>query len=98
MDIIIDPHPPIELIDNLWESQPLSSVGMLRLDLLDPEIGGNKMFKLQTNFDHALANGFDQVLSFGGPHSNHLLALALMASRQGIPSLGFVRGEDWELR
>ena len=37
-----------------------------------------------------------QVLTFGGAFSNHLAALAAAGADYGIPTLGLVRGEEWQ--
>lgn len=96
MDIIIDPPPRIDsLIPEVGERN-FPIMDMLRLDLLDPEVGGNKLFKLQANIEYALGRGYEQLVSFGGPHSNHLLALAVAASQRKMPSIGLIRGKDWE--
>ncbi len=66
---------------------------MLRLDLLHPQISGNKWFKLRLNLQAARARGYDTVLSFGGAYSNHLHALAAAGKMQGFKTIGVVRGE-----
>jgi 1-aminocyclopropane-1-carboxylate deaminase len=64
---------------------------MKRDDLLHPEIQGNKWRKLR-----ALVQKLEQektgVLSFGGPFSNHLHALASAGKLYGFPTIGIVRG------
>jgi len=67
---------------------------MLRLDRLHPQWGGNKLFKLYFNLQHARAGGYTQVLSFGGAWSNHLHALAAAAKASGLRSIGVVRGDE----
>jgi 1-aminocyclopropane-1-carboxylate deaminase len=54
------------------------SLSVLRLDQVHPEISGNKWFKLKYNLIQAGNAGQDTLLSFGGPWSNHLHALAAM--------------------
>ncbi len=66
---------------------------MLRLDLLHPQISGNKWFKLRLNLQAARERGYDTVLSFGGAYSNHLHALAAAGKMQGFKTIGVVRGE-----
>ena len=65
---------------------------MLRLDLIDPELSGNKWFKLVHHLGAAQAGGASGLLSVGGPHSNHLHALAAAAKRYGLGSVGLLRG------
>lgn len=69
------------------------SVHVLRLDTLHPAFGGNKAFKLAGHLQKFYAqNEASRLLSFGGPWSNHLHALANAAHLNGIPSVGIVRG------
>ena len=65
---------------------------MLRLDLIDPELSGNKWFKLVYHLAAAQAGGASGLISVGGPHSNHLHALAAAAKRYGLGSVGLLRG------
>jgi len=68
------------------------SVAVLRLDLVDPELSGNKWFKLSRYLATALASHAPGLISLGGPHSNHLHALAAAAKRYGLGSVGLLRG------
>lgn len=65
---------------------------MLRLDLLHPQVSGNKWYKLKHNISAAQQQGKTMLLSFGGAYSNHLLALAAAAAHYGMSSRGIVRG------
>lgn len=66
---------------------------VLRLDLLHPEISGNKWFKLKHNI--LLAQSRQQgILTFGGPYSNHLAATAVACRLANIPCIGIIRGEE----
>lgn len=65
-----------------------------RDDLIDPELSGNKAYKLFYNLHATRAGGFDQLLSFGGAYSNHLHALALAGARYGFKTLGVIRSEE----
>ena len=67
------------------------SFDLLRLDQTDTLISGNKWFKLLPNLNNL--NEGDLVASFGGPHSNHIHALAYAAQNLGLRSVGFIRGE-----
>jgi 1-aminocyclopropane-1-carboxylate deaminase len=64
-----------------------------RDDLFDPEISGNKFYKLFFNLQAAQQQGCSQLLSFGGAYSNHLHALAAAGHRYGFATIGVVRGE-----
>ncbi len=68
------------------------SVSVLRLDLIHPVVSGNKIFKLKYYIEAAKNDG-KQLLTFGGPYSNHLVATAFAAQNAGIKSTGYVRGD-----
>ena len=64
-----------------------------RDDLNHPTVSGNKLHKLTPNIEYAKERACSTVLSFGGPYSNHLHALAWACKEAGLSSIGFVRGE-----
>lgn len=64
-----------------------------RDDLLDARLSGNKFYKLLLNLHAARAQGYTQILSFGGAYSNHLHALAAAAQHYGFKAIGVIRGE-----
>lgn len=68
------------------------SLQILRLDLLHPQLSGNKWYKLRLNLQAAKELGHNTVLSFGGAYSNHLHALAAAGRMQGLKTIGVVRG------
>ena len=70
------------------------SVTIKRLDLVHPQISGNKFFKLKYNFLEAQRLGFKKVLTFGGAYSNHIVATAFAAHLCGFESLAIIRGEE----
>lgn len=67
---------------------------LLRLDMVHPQISGNKWFKLKYNIEFAIENKFTSILSFGGAYSNHLHALAYAGKKYGIDTIGIIRGEE----
>jgi 1-aminocyclopropane-1-carboxylate deaminase len=67
---------------------------VLRLDLLHPEVSGNKWFKLRYNLEEALAQGKKRILTFGGAYSNHIAATAAACQLAGIACTGIIRGEQ----
>lgn len=75
-----------------WLQQADVQLAVLRLDLIDPELSGNKWFKLAPYLHAAQAAGASGLMSLGGPHSNHLHALAAAARRIGLASVGLLRG------
>ena len=68
------------------------SLAVLRLDLVDPVISGNKLFKLQPYLQDALLV-YNRIITFGGPYSNHLAATAAACNRNNVRSVGIIRGE-----
>lgn len=69
-------------------------VSVLRLDLLHPEISGNKWFKLKYNLKQALLENKNTLLTFGGAFSNHIAASAFACKEAGLNSIGIIRGEE----
>jgi len=81
-------NPPIQYVPSLSHSQ---TVDLLRLDLLHPIVSGNKFYKLRYYIESAIENRVSTVASFGGPYSNHLVALAYTAKEAGLKSIGYIR-------
>lgn len=69
-------------------------ISIKRLDLIHPQISGNKFFKLKYNLLAARQQGFEKVLTFGGAYSNHIAATAFASHKFGFQSLGMIRGEE----
>lgn len=67
-------------------------LSVLRLDAIDPVISGNKWFKLKLNLAAAKKLGYQNLVTFGGAYSNHLIATAAAAKKFGFQSAGIVRG------
>lgn len=65
-----------------------------RLDLVHPQISGNKFFKLKYNLLAAKQQGLSRILTFGGAYSNHIAATAYAAHLFGLKSIGIIRGEE----
>ena len=80
--------PYIQSILSFSRSQ---KVDLLRLDSLHPIVSGNKFYKLRFYIADATNNGFSTVASFGGPYSNHIVALAFTAKEAGLKSIGYIR-------
>ena len=80
--------PHIQSILSFSRSQ---KVGLLRLDTLHPIVSGNKFYKLRFYIAAAIENGVSKVASFGGPYSNHIVALAFTAKEAGLNSIGYIR-------
>jgi len=73
-------------------------VQVLRLDLYQPEIGGNKYFKLKYNLEQARLGNHSTLLSFGGAYSNHIAALANAGKIYGFKTIGIIRGDELEIK
>ncbi|OUC60456.1 1-aminocyclopropane-1-carboxylate deaminase/D-cysteine desulfhydrase [Acinetobacter seifertii] len=65
-----------------------------RIDLIHPQISGNKFFKLKYNLLAAKQQGLSNILTFGGAYSNHIAATAYAAHIFGLNSIGIIRGEE----
>ncbi len=89
-EVPINP-PVVERINAEWCSG--INLKVLRLDLVHPHLGGNKVFKLLPNIYEAKRQAKHTLLSFGGAYSNHLRALAAAGKLYGLKTVGFVRGE-----
>lgn len=85
-NIILQPIQPAWL-------PPQLEAAMLRLDLLHPEVSGNKWFKLKQNLEQAKAAGKTHIVTFGGAWSNHIAATAAACRLAGLQSTGIIRGE-----
>lgn len=69
----------------------------MRLDILKPDIQGNKYYKLKYNIIEAKAQNKEILLSFGGEYSNHLHALSLAGKINNLKTIGIIRGEKSEI-
>jgi len=69
---------------------------ILRLDQLHPVVSGNKWFKLKYYIEEAISSAAATIASFGGPYSNHLVALAFIAQKNKLKSTGYVRANQNE--
>jgi 1-aminocyclopropane-1-carboxylate deaminase len=87
-----NPSAPLQPLQLDWLARAAVEVAVLRLDLLDPLISGNKWFKLKPHIEAAAAAGADGLISLGGAHSNHLHALAAAGRRFGFETVGLLRG------
>lgn len=90
------PNDAYALLDSLDCDHLGVQLKVLRLDSYYPEMSGNKLFKLKYNILHALEQGCQQIVSFGGAYSNHIHALAMAGKIFGIKTIGIIRGERTE--
>lgn len=94
-------HPPISAISPLPNEEWLKKgviVFIKRDDLLfvpsHPEIAGNKWRKMWGTFAHYDRESKWPLITQGGMHSNHLVALAAAGHFLGVKTVGIVRGEN----
>ena len=69
------------------------NVIIARDDLNHATVSGNKLHKLTPNIELAKNRKCSTILSFGGPYSNHLHALAWACKENNLNSIGIIRGE-----
>ena len=72
------------------------TIHTLRLDQVHPIVSGNKWYKLRYYLQSAKDSDADIIASFGGPYSNHLVALAYAAKEKGLKSIGYIRSNEGE--
>lgn len=87
-------NPTIEPVHYL--SNTKVTVDTLRLDSIHPIVSGNKWYKLRYYIQNAIDKQANTIASFGGPFSNHLVALAYSANIAGLKSIGYVRSNKGE--
>lgn len=93
-DIKDNPFTPLQQIkDSLTEKSGIE-LFVKRLDMIHPEISGNKWYKLKYNLVEAKEKSFDTLLTFGGAYSNHIYATAAAADIFNFKSIGVIRGEE----
>ncbi|RCL21476.1 1-aminocyclopropane-1-carboxylate deaminase [Pseudomonas sp. AFG_SD02_1510_Pfu_092] len=86
------PQAPLQPLNLPWLENAGVAAAILRLDLIDPLISGNKWFKLRHHLQQASASNAPGLISLGGNHSNHLHALAAAGKRFGFATAGLLRG------
>ncbi len=85
-------HSPIQEL--FYEVPEGFQLFIKRDDLIDPLISGNKWRKLKHTLIKAKLEDKNHLISFGGPYSNHLIALASASSKFGFRCTAFVRAEE----
>jgi len=87
-------RPAIDKLQIALLQQKNIEADVLRLDLIDPIISGNKWFKLKEYVGEAVNENKTTILTFGGAYSNHILATAAFCKQYGLRSVGIIRGEE----
>lgn len=88
------PEAPLQRIHLDWLDRAGIELALLRLDLVDEFVSGNKWFKLTPYLHQAADLGLRGVMTLGGAHSNHLHAVAAAGARFGFETVGLLRGEE----
>ena len=65
-----------------------------RDDLIHPIVSGNKWRKLKYNIQEYFEGNYVGVVTFGGAHSNHIMAMSYLANFYDIPTTIIIRGEQ----
>jgi 1-aminocyclopropane-1-carboxylate deaminase len=81
-------------VDHFYFGEKDVAMDVLRPDLIHPVVSGNKWFKLKKYLEEARSQGKNNVLTFGGAYSNHIVATAFAAKASGLKSIGLIRGEE----
>ena len=89
-------YSPVEEIFNPLFSSKGVQLFIKRDDMIHPFVSGNKWRKLKYLLLEAEKLQKKHLVTFGGAHSNHLLATACAAAKFGFSCTGIVRGENVE--
>ncbi|WP_299460173.1 1-aminocyclopropane-1-carboxylate deaminase/D-cysteine desulfhydrase [uncultured Microscilla sp.] len=79
--------------DTLFDTHQVE-VYVYRLDLIHPQVSGNKGYKLKYNLLTAKQQQKNTLLTFGGAYSNHIYATAAAGKKAGLKTIGVIRGEE----
>jgi 1-aminocyclopropane-1-carboxylate deaminase len=66
---------------------------VLRLDKIHPVMSGNKWFKLKLYLNEIMEGHYEEVVTWGGPFSNHIVSTAYACQSLNLRSVGLIRGE-----
>lgn len=91
---IVPSETPLQKINDPEIANYGVEVFVYRIDLIHPEISGNKWFKLKYNLVEAERLGYNKLLTFGGAYSNHIYAAAVAGKISGFKTIGMIRGEE----
>ncbi len=91
------PISPLEVIAEHPGTEAGVALFIKRDDLLHPDIQGNKWRKLAPVLAGVKASRPGGIVTFGGPYSNHLQAVAAAGRVFDIPTIGIVRGQYADL-
>ena len=75
-------RPRVDILQFALLKQKNIEAEVARLDLVDPVISGNKWFKLKEYITEALKENKTNIITFGGPFSNHIIATAALCKNK----------------
>ncbi len=90
----IDKHKVFVQKNVLLDTKLKLETNILRLDMINSVVSGNKFFKLQLPVAAAIKEGKTTIATFGGAYSNHIVATACYCKEAGLNSIGVIRGEQ----
>ncbi len=90
------PAVPLQKINDEITSTHEIELYLMRTDLNDLHISGNKLYKLKYNLEAAQRTNKETLLTFGGAFSNHIAAVAAAGKKYGFKTIGIIRGEKHE--
>ncbi len=88
----MNPLPSLHLLPDHPGRSAGITVYFKRDDLLHPTVPGNKWRKLEPVVQLIQNQQYAGILTYGGPFSNHLQAVAAAGQAYGFPTVGVVRG------
>jgi 1-aminocyclopropane-1-carboxylate deaminase/D-cysteine desulfhydrase-like pyridoxal-dependent ACC family enzyme len=93
--LIANPVPNQALTHQLLTEKQIE-LSVKRLDLVHPDVSGNKFYKLKYNLQEANRQGKRRILTFGGAFSNHIFSTASAAQVEQLEAIAVIRGERVE--
>ncbi|MBL7781664.1 MAG: pyridoxal-phosphate dependent enzyme [Saprospiraceae bacterium] len=85
------PSPLTLIAEHPGRSQGIT-LYLKRDDLLHPVVQGNKWRKMEPAIQAILDKEYEGIITFGGPFSNHLHAVASAGKHCGFPTAAIIRG------
>jgi 1-aminocyclopropane-1-carboxylate deaminase len=85
---------PTQTLNSSFLDKKGIQVLVKRDDLNHPLVMGNKWRKLKYNLQYAHKHHYQELVTFGGAFSNHILATAAACSLEGLRSVGIIRGDE----
>ncbi|MCE7057257.1 hypothetical protein LZF95_21430 [Algoriphagus sp. AGSA1] len=91
---MLHPNPvPTQFLTHSFLEEKGIELVIKRLDLVHPEVSGNKFLKLKCNLEKAKLEEKTKIQTFGGAFSNHLYANSQAAKAENLEAFGTIRGE-----